>query len=164
MAPSNSVSFSCDIFLFNLSSLTLLHKKEDEIYCPECGKPIKRNAVIYIYCGVQVRELKGSNKKEDKRVEVSAKNKTTAIMLSVFFSYWSWLYTYKKNYKKFWLGFGIVSSIITIIVLLIIIFNSELFIAYGTWIWLLWLILQVGTLCSTKTHGSGHNPLGATEV
>ena len=29
-------------------------KKEDEIYCPECGKPIKRNAVVCVYCGVQV--------------------------------------------------------------------------------------------------------------
>lgn len=35
-------------------------KKEDEIYCPECGKPIKRNAVVCVYCGVQVGELKNN--------------------------------------------------------------------------------------------------------
>lgn len=29
-------------------------KKEYEIYCPGCGKAIKRNAVTCIYCGVQV--------------------------------------------------------------------------------------------------------------
>jgi DNA-directed RNA polymerase subunit RPC12/RpoP len=32
-------------------------KKEDEMYCPECGKKIKRNAVICVHCGVQVKEL-----------------------------------------------------------------------------------------------------------
>ncbi len=33
------------------------NKKEDEIYCVECGKPIKRRAVICPHCGVQVKEL-----------------------------------------------------------------------------------------------------------
>jgi len=33
-------------------------KKEDEIYCSECGKIIKRNAVICPHCGVQIKELK----------------------------------------------------------------------------------------------------------
>ena len=32
-------------------------KKQDEIYCPECGKAIKRNAVICVHCGIQVKEL-----------------------------------------------------------------------------------------------------------
>ncbi len=30
----------------------------NEIYCPGCGRPIKREAVICPHCGVQVRELK----------------------------------------------------------------------------------------------------------
>ncbi len=38
------------------------NKKEDEIYCPECGKPIKRNAVICISCGIQLKEIKTSQK------------------------------------------------------------------------------------------------------
>ena len=33
----------------------------DEIYCPSCGKPIKKEAVVCPYCGVQVKELKVSN-------------------------------------------------------------------------------------------------------
>lgn len=33
-------------------------KKEDEMYCPECGKKIKRNTVICVHCGVQVKELR----------------------------------------------------------------------------------------------------------
>ena len=35
-------------------------KKPDEIYCPGCGKPIKKDAVVCPHCGVQVKELKVS--------------------------------------------------------------------------------------------------------
>ena len=34
-----------------------MEKKEDEFYCPECGKPIKRKAIICPYCGIQIKEL-----------------------------------------------------------------------------------------------------------
>lgn len=34
------------------------------------------------------------------------KSKTTAIILAVFFSYFSWLYTYRYDAWKFWLGLG----------------------------------------------------------
>jgi len=33
-------------------------KKPDEIYCPGCAKPIKKEAVVCPHCGVQVKELK----------------------------------------------------------------------------------------------------------
>jgi hypothetical protein len=33
-------------------------KKPDEIYCPNCAKPINKEAVICPNCGVQVKELK----------------------------------------------------------------------------------------------------------
>jgi len=50
----------------NLYHLEWINKKgkdferatANEIYCPECGKPINREAVICPHCGVQVRELK----------------------------------------------------------------------------------------------------------
>lgn len=32
-------------------------KKFDEKYCPECGRPVKREAVICPFCGVQVKKL-----------------------------------------------------------------------------------------------------------
>lgn len=35
-------------------------KKPDEIYCPSCGKPIKKDVVVCPNCGVQVKELKVS--------------------------------------------------------------------------------------------------------
>jgi predicted RNA-binding Zn-ribbon protein involved in translation (DUF1610 family) len=33
-------------------------RKTDEIYCPSCGKPISKEAVVCPKCGVQVKELK----------------------------------------------------------------------------------------------------------
>ena len=35
-------------------------KKLDEIYCPSCAKPIKKDAVVCPHCGVQTKELKVS--------------------------------------------------------------------------------------------------------
>ena len=32
-------------------------KNSDEIYCPECAKPIKRNAVICPNCCIQLKAL-----------------------------------------------------------------------------------------------------------
>lgn len=31
--------------------------KEDEVYCPSCGKAIKKEAVIYPYCKVQFKDF-----------------------------------------------------------------------------------------------------------
>ncbi len=122
-------------------------KKEDEIFCPECGKPIKRNAVICVNCGVQVGELKTPIKREDEKIKVPVKSKLTAVLLSVFLGYWSWLYTYKKNYAKFWISLGGIMVIIIIIfalVILVINYNMALFVNYGTWIWLFWLMCNGG--------------------
>jgi len=88
------------------------NKKEDEIYCAECGKPIKRRAIICPHCGVQIKELKTSpTTTPTTTIEVkpvsSPKNKVIAVLLAVFFGFWSWAYTYGRNAKYFWIGFGI---------------------------------------------------------
>ena len=80
------------------------NKQEDEIFCPECGKPIKRNAVICEHCGVQIKELVSQSKEVPA---VTHKSKTTAVVLAVFFSYWSWLYTYRRSRIKFWIVLSI---------------------------------------------------------
>lgn len=56
------------------------NKQEDEIFCPECGKPIKKNAVICVHCGVQVKELASQSKEAPT---VTHKNRTAAVVLSV---------------------------------------------------------------------------------
>jgi len=35
------------------------------------------------------------------------KDKTTAVLMAVFLSYWTWLYTYKQDKVKFWIGLGV---------------------------------------------------------
>jgi hypothetical protein len=51
-----------------------------------------------------------------------AKNKATAVVLAVFFGFWTWLYTYKKDAWKFWLN----------LVLTVVTFTAWGFVA---WIW-----------------------------
>jgi len=85
------------------------NKKEDEVYCAECGKPIKRRAVICPHCGVQVKELETSSQDTITRggsIDVP-KSKVTAVVLAVLFGFWSWAYTYGRNAKYFWIGFGV---------------------------------------------------------
>ncbi len=53
------------------------------------------------------------------------KDRTTAIVLAVFLSFWTWLYTYKKDSTKFWIG--LVSSLAGIFLLFIP--------SIGIWIW-----------------------------
>jgi len=36
-----------------------------------------------------------------------AKEKTVAIVLSIFFSFFTWLYTFEKNKMKFFIGLGV---------------------------------------------------------
>ena len=65
------------------------------------------------------------------------KSKTTAVLLAVFLSFWTWCYTYKTNAAKFWTGLGL--CIISVPLDLIVI---GWFISLGVWIW---AIIDVAT-------------------
>ena len=54
---------------------------------------------------MQIKELKQSAKQEAVNGNPNAKSKTVAIILAIFFAYFSWIYTYKRNGLKFWLSF-----------------------------------------------------------
>ena len=82
-------------------------KKEDEIFCSECGKPIKRNAVVCPSCGIQVKEL-------ETKSAVSIKSKAVAVVLAIFFSHFSFLYTYGRNEIKFWV-YSIITGILFVL-------------------------------------------------
>ena len=103
--------------------------EDDEIYksCPECGKLIKWEAVICTYCGMQVKELKvdvSYNPTFTENVN-PVKSKATAIILAIFFSYWSWLYTYRINGGKFW-AFLVIDILRSIFAILFTIPNANL--------------------------------------
>jgi hypothetical protein len=98
-----------------------IYKEPDEIFCPECGRTIKRGTSICPHCGVNIKELFTESVTYQTpiyRMEggITPKNKTVAILLAVFFSFWTWLYTYGKNSKKFWISIG-VNAVFFIIIL-----------------------------------------------
>jgi len=122
-------------------------KAVDEIYCPECGAVIKRSSTFCMECGMQLKEKKVTTPEVERSKEVTAgypKSKTVTILLAVFFGFWSWLYTYKKDYKKFWvyLCLNMLSTVAIIIILNLVFsgYSSKAFEDYGTWIWLCILI------------------------
>ena len=55
------------------------------------------------------------------------KSKSTAIVLAIFFSFWSWLYTYRKNLVKFWIILSL-----NIIAAIVIFINGLIFIGITT--------------------------------
>lgn len=84
-------------------------------YCSGCGAGLVATAVTCPSCGTKVTRGGGSG----------SKSKTTAVLLACFLSFWTWLYTYKKNTWKFWVGLvvGIVGIALSGIP------------AIGVWIW-----------------------------
>ncbi len=84
-------------------------------YCPSCGKPVVDSAVICPGCGTPL---------------ASSRNKTVAVLLAVFLSFWTWLYTYQRDKQKFWMGLGL--AILGVITSFFIIGD---FILFGVWVW-----------------------------
>jgi hypothetical protein len=69
-------------------------------FCPACGASTNAQAVICIKCGA------GLEAKPEIRTK-AGKSKTAAILLAVFLTFWTWLYTYKKDVWKFWVGLAL---------------------------------------------------------
>jgi hypothetical protein len=59
--------------------------------CPKCGTPRNYRAERSTVAGNQV----------------GSKSKTAAVLLAVFLSYWTWLYTFKTDKWKFFVGLGL---------------------------------------------------------
>lgn len=74
------------------------YKEVDEIFCPSCGRRVKRDAVICVACGVPI------NGRLQYASGIQAKDKTVAILLCFFFGLFGWLYTYDIDKGKFWLN------------------------------------------------------------
>lgn len=128
-------------------------KAQDEIYCPECGTVIKRSSVFCTECRTQLKEKKENIVEVTKPKEVAlapSKNKTIAILLSIFLGFWSWLYTYKVDRKKFWVYLclilpGVVGIPIIINLSISGYVSNSAFVnvfleGYGTWVWMYFLV------------------------
>jgi hypothetical protein len=85
-------------------------------YCRACGAGIVVQAIVCPHCGSPVGG--------------PVKDKTVAVLLAVFLTFWTWVYTYQQTKIKFWVGFGlsIIGGILTIAVVGFIIL-------FGVWLW-----------------------------
>lgn len=63
------------------------------MYCKNCGKKISDNARSCVKCGEPTNKL-----------TIKPKKKSTAVILAVLLSYWTWVYTYKKDAWMFWVS------------------------------------------------------------
>jgi len=119
-----------------------MEKQNDEIYCPECGKLIKRNFSFCPYCRAEI--LKKEQNTIIQTIKTNSmthsKNKMSAVILAIFAGLFSWLYTYKKNAAKFWISISIIIAFwvfygSTNWNLLVGIFVS--IVNFGIWLWVL---------------------------
>jgi hypothetical protein len=74
-------------------------------FCSACGNKLILTAVICPSCGSPTAKFAASS--SNTRV----KSKSTAVLLAVFFGFWTWLYTYQINKAKFWIALVILSIV-----------------------------------------------------
>jgi len=63
-------------------------------FCPACGNGLIISAVVCPKCGSAVAGV----------ATKGAREKSIAVIMAVFLSSWSYLYTYKYDAKKFWIS------------------------------------------------------------
>ena len=68
-------------------------------FCSRCGGPTEPLANACTRCGTTLRQPEAAAN--------GAKSKTAAILLAVFLSFFTWLYTYRRDYWKFWIGLAV---------------------------------------------------------
>jgi len=88
-------------------------------YCQTCGNPVVHTAVICPRCGSAVSSG-------------GPRTKTTAVLLAVFLSFWTWLYTFKADSAKFWIGLGVGVGAFLLSPFLL---GIPLLAPLGIWIW-----------------------------
>lgn len=59
--------------------------------------------------------------------KAAGKSKTTAVVMALFLSFWSWLYTYQKDARKFWLGAIVIAiDIVAYVIVLTVAGNAPI--------------------------------------
>ena len=75
-------------------------KTPDDKILPDTEDVINNDIAISPKSEEQIKEI-------DNTKTIHYKDKTVAILLSIFFGFWSWIYTWEKDYWKFWIGLGV---------------------------------------------------------
>jgi hypothetical protein len=110
------------------------------MFCASCGKEQVVAGEYCPYCGAKVGVgiSMGSG--------ANSKNQVVSILLAFFLTFWTWLYTYKKDGWKFWLGLGLaVLALILGIAIAVAVPTEEgalgmliwYIVGFGLWIWAL---------------------------
>jgi hypothetical protein len=79
-------------------------------FCHSCGTKLPAAAGFCSSCGTASGSAPSSASAptafniQSQPAGVLPKSKTTAVVLAVFLSFWSWLYTFKVNKTKFFIG------------------------------------------------------------
>ena len=84
-------------------------------FCAECGNRTEPNAKFCSKCGNTLGDSGRFERVSFSTTPISSprvirrkfRSNGVAIGLALFFGYWTWLYTYKKDAWKFWLGISI---------------------------------------------------------
>ena len=95
-------------------------------FCPRCGVAVLPDAELCVNCKMYLSK--------------DEKSKATSVLLAVFFGWWTWLYTYKKDAWKFWAGVG--SAVIEAILIVNNTWSVVWIIAIGV---ILWAIVDTAT-------------------
>jgi hypothetical protein len=97
-------------------------------FCQNCGAATTPATEICVKCGARVRAIVAETQ--------GGKSKTTSVLLAVFLTFWTWLYTYRRDAWKFWVG--LVLAILTVI-FAVASFGLSLSFSWifglGVWIW-----------------------------
>jgi len=72
-------------------------------FCPACAASTTPLSEICVKCGSRL--LSAHPTAADRHP--NPKSKTAAILLAVFLSFWTWLYTYRRDAWKFWTGLAV---------------------------------------------------------
>jgi hypothetical protein len=92
-----------------------------EVCCPSCGTIIESEAESCVHCGAAV----------DRHIVSAPKDRVVAILLAVFLSFWTWLYTYRRDAWKFWLGLALTLTVFNPLWTWIVFFIPNI----AIWIW-----------------------------
>lgn len=84
-------------------------------FCPACGGGLVATAIVCPSCGSALG---------------SPRSKGVAVLLAIFLSFWTWVYTYKRDSTKFWVAVGL--TVVGIILDFVII---GIFVHLGVWLW-----------------------------
>ena len=119
-------------------------------FCQNCGSATDPLADVCIRCGVKLARPTAPPQ--------SGKSKLTAVLLAVFLSFWTWLYTYKRNAWKFWTGMAVMVVLMGLMVWATVVFFANVgqyrgsdfppelvaflvifygggFVGFGIWLW-----------------------------